>query len=239
MEKITKNIFPILIIAAIVAIGGYYYVTKGKTNQPMDKTKAEEAAGIAIEYINKMFLGGETTASLINVSQVGEILEIKFNIQDKEYTSYVSKDGKFLFPEGYQLDKMPKEELITLGNFTVTEEEVCKENDKPIVYFFGSKTCPHCQWEHPIVAKVIKRFGSSLAFHDNIDSTSDQEIFSKYSTGGIPTLVLGCRYYRVGSGESDGEEQDEKNLTALTCKLTDNQPAAVCDAVKDLIDQAK
>ncbi len=54
------------------------------------------------------------------------------------------------------------------------------------------------------------------------------EVFQKYSTGGIPTLVLGCQYYRVGSGETAGEEQEIKDLTGLICKLTNNQPAEIC-----------
>jgi hypothetical protein len=41
-------------------------------------------------------------------------------------------------------------------------------------------------------------------------------------------LVLGCKYYRVGSGTSMGEDQEAKVLTALICDLTGNKPVDIC-----------
>jgi len=70
-----------------------------------------------------------------------------------------------------------------------------------------------------------------------MDSQADMDVFRKYSTGGIPTLVLGCKYYRVGSGERAGEEMESKVLTALICKLTENKLVDICNEVQDLISQ--
>ena len=73
-----------------------------------------------------------------------------------------------------------------------------------------------------------------------MDSSADSKVFSEYSSqGAIPTLVLGCKYARTGSGESVGESEEAKNLTALFCKLTDNQPSDVCSSVQELINQIK
>jgi hypothetical protein len=49
-------------------------------------------------------------------------------------------------------------------------------------------------------------------------------------------LVFGCKYYRVGSGEGVGADQDTKDLTALACKLTGSKPTSVCDPLKDVVD---
>lgn len=140
--------------------------------------------------------------------------------------------------------RQPQEEKVlgtTIGNFSLTEEEVCLEDGKPVVYFFGSERCPHCSWEHPIVEGVLASFEDQVSFHNNMDKPeADQEIWSKYSEinrGAIPFLVLGCRYARVGSGEQLGEEEEEKILTALICKLTGEQPEEVCAQVKELIEQ--
>lgn len=131
--------------------------------------------------------------------------------------------------------------VSTVGNFLITEDEVCEEEGKPIVYFFGGSFCPHCQWEHPIVQGVAKKFENYISFHDNMDSQeADQEVWNKYSQinqGGVPFLVFGCRYVRVGSGETAGEETEKENLTALICKLTGGEPTAVCEEVADLIEQ--
>lgn len=144
--------------------------------------------------------------------------------------------------EEKMVERSPTPELITtLGNFLVTQDEVCQEGGKPIVYFFGSKRCPHCTWEHPIVEKVTAKFGDLISVHDNMDDqNADRDVWQKYSQinqGGIPFLVLGCRYARVGSGEGVGEVEEEKNLTALVCKLTNSEPKKVCEKVTNLIEQ--
>lgn len=124
-------------------------------------------------------------------------------------------------------EKLP----TTIGRFLITKEEVCKEEEKPLIYFFGSSSCPHCTWEKPIIAKVAAKFKNEIVYHQSFDSQTDKEVFERYASinpGYVPFLVFGCKYVRVGSGETAGEVEEEKNLTALICKLTDNQPEKVC-----------
>lgn len=131
----------------------------------------------------------------------------------------------------------------TIGNFQITKEEICQEKGKPVVYFFGSSGCSHCVWNKPIFEKTTKKFGDKISVHQNVDDfTTDKKILDKYSQihqGAVPFFVFGCRYLRLGSGEREGEQTEEKNLTALICKLTNNQPANVCAGVKDLVVQIK
>jgi len=115
-------------------------------------------------------------------------------------------------------------------NFKEKDVAICKEDDKPIIYYFGSTSCPHCVWETPIIDSIVNSFGSYVSYHKSIDNSDDQDIFEQYSTGGIPTIVLGCKYYRIGSGERAGEEAEKAGLKKLICSLTNNQPASVCQS---------
>lgn len=240
-----KNPLPIaIIIAGIIIAGVVVYVNYQKCvpgtcpeagRPPAVQSQAlssQEAGERVMKYINENILQGRATASLINVlEENGLLYKVTFDIQGNEIETYLTLDGKFFFPEGVNLTEVEKpaqETEQTIGNFSVSSDEVCKENEKPIIYFFGSQGCPHCVWEHPIVEEVAKKFEGYISFHNNMDSEADGEIFQKYSTGGIPTLVLGCKYYRVGSGEAAGKEQEIKDLTSLICELTNNQPADVC-----------
>jgi thiol-disulfide isomerase/thioredoxin len=140
----------------------------------------------------------------------------------------------------------------TIGRFSLTQDEVCQEDGKPSIYYFGYSGCPHCTWNHPIIQDVGKKFPNQIVFHDNMDnldklSDEDSEIYNKYQNihgGAVPFLVFGCKYVRVGSGENPqekdgGKAAEEKNLTALICKLTNNQPQQICAPVKDLVEQVK
>jgi len=117
--------------------------------------------------------------------------------------------------------------------FSVTDQQVCTENGKVVVYFFGHSGCSHCQWEHPILSSVIEKFSDYVSFHDNMDSNSDSSVYSKYSEvnqGYVPFLVIGCKYVRVGSGEVAGEQSETETLTNLICSLTEGIPLDVCSA---------
>jgi len=244
MVENRKNLIPIaIIIAGLLIAGAFVYVNQGKVSEKAPEgLSPQQAAEKAINYINQNLLQGGATASLINVVEENGIYKFRLKIGENEYASYVTKNGKLLFIQGIDLEKPrkkveePKGEP-TIGDFLVSEDEICKEDGKPIVYFFGSKRCPHCAWEHPIVEKVAKNFQGYMSFHNNMDSQADMDVFRKYSTGGIPTLVLGCKYYRVGSGERAGEEMESKILTALICKLTENKLVDICNEVQDLISQ--
>lgn len=135
----------------------------------------------------------------------------------------------------------------TLGEFLVTDKEICEEEGKPLVYLFGSSSCPHCVWEKPIVKEVTDKFKGEISYHENIDTEKEMEVFQKYMDvnpqGYIPFLIFGCKYVRYGAGESLGETPEESKklekeaLTAILCKLTEGKPESVCAAVKDKVSQ--
>lgn len=246
-----QKLIPTAIIIAGVLIAGAVVYTNypekpGETpggipgETPGEIVSPQEAAERAIDFINQNLLRGRATASLVEALEENGLYKFKFAIEGREMESYITFDGKLFFPEGIDLtevEPMAQEQGQTIGNFSVTSDEVCKENGKPIVYFFGLEGCGYCKWEHPIIEEVAAKFGGEISFHNNMDTDADREVFQKYSTGGVPTLVLGCKYYRVGAGKSDGEELETKNLTAIICKLTGNKPADVCNQVQDLVNQ--
>ena len=196
------------------------------TATPSHVISPEDAGNKALDFVSRTF---GVKAELINVSEVrnAELYEVSLNISDIRGTHkekiYITKDGRTIFFGGIQ---------ETIGNFLVSGEEVCKEDGKPIVYFFGHSSCPHCVWEHPIFENVTANFTDFISVHDNFDNfTADEEVFSLFSPRGyVPTIVLGCKFYRVGSGETLGEEEEAKVLTALICELTGGKPENVCNA---------
>jgi thiol-disulfide isomerase/thioredoxin len=134
----------------------------------------------------------------------------------------------------------------TIGNFLVTDKEICREEDKPLVYFFGSSGCPHCVWEKPVAQKAFSKFKNEIEYHENFDNQDDSEVFERYldiNPGYVPFIVIGCKYARVGAGENLGTTEEESKkleeevLTALVCKLTDDKPASVCSPLKEKISQ--
>jgi thiol-disulfide isomerase/thioredoxin len=203
----------------------------------------EDIANNAMDYLNKNFVAPNTTATFLSVSEFHGVYNITFSYEGQELSMYVTKDGSYVFiSQPLKIgEELPKQETpkVTIGNFVVDEKsEICKEDEKVEVYFFGSQKCPHCMWEHPIVRNITELFKDHISFHENIDTEKDKEVFLKYSPRGyIPLIVIGCRYYRIGSGEEIGEDVEAQILAALICSVTNYKPLSICAQVEDIINQ--
>ena len=237
-----KLILPVAIVIAGILIAGAI-VLVNSSGRIEGLITAEEASNKVVGFLNNTILQGGETADIVETVEESSVYKVKFSVQGEEVEWMISRDGKLLFPQSIDIDELTKDEEggggeITLGNFQKTGDELCEETGRPIVYFFGSESCPHCQWEHPVMKTVAAKFGDYISFHDNMDTDDDSEVFAKYNQEGyIPATLIGCKYFRVGSGENIGLEENTKNLTALICDLTGGQPGEVCGEVQELIDE--
>ncbi|MDK2949032.1 MAG: hypothetical protein PWQ56_197 [Patescibacteria group bacterium] len=201
-----------------------------------------------INYINQNLLGDGTVATLEGVEKseiIKGMYDVELGIQGQTFKSVVSGDGRYLFVDGpidmseglsgeadqEDLPEMQQKESTEVeGGFKeITELDVCMENDKPIVYFFGSESCPHCAWEKPLITNVIAQFGETIDYRVRYDGSEDVDVLLKYGEGAVPTIIAGCKYYRIGSGESLGEEAEKEALTKVICRATGGVPASVCE----------
>jgi len=230
-----------LLLTLVAGVGFFYFKDQRGDENNLSIQEIEERV---MSYLEEN--APETDASVIGIEEESNLFKMTLKINGQEFLSYASKDGKLLFPQVIELESSavgseqpeePEEGKKTIGNFSVNEDEICYEDGKPIVYFFGSSGCSHCNWEHPIMEEVVSKFEGQIAFHNNMDGSNDRDVFEKYSSGSIPTLVLGCKYSRIGSGEKFGREEETEFLTALICKLTNNQPDNLCSEVQNLIEQ--
>ena len=115
-------------------------------------TSNEQVAKKAVDYINSNGLSSETV-SLVSASQESGLIKIKIKIGDKEFDSYVTKDGKFLFPQlpidmSAKTDEQPEATKQTCDNLTKT--------DKPQLEAFVVARCPFGLQMQRVLADVVK-----------------------------------------------------------------------------------
>ena len=250
-----------LMIGIIIGIAvGAFGFPQAQSFSAANGLTADKASEKAADFINNNLVQPGTEITLGEVKEESGLYNVTTSYMGNQIPVYITKDGEILFLQGMgwiQIEefeermaqqKEQEENLTqeqeskqetTIGNFIVSSDEICLEDGTPVIYFFGADWCGGCKWEHPVITNVTSQFEGFISFHDNIDSTADEDIFAKYSDGHIPTLVLGCKYYRVGVGANMGEEQETKVLTALICDLTGNKPIDVCTApeIVDLINK--
>lgn len=128
MDK--KTVALVGLVGVILGAAGFlaYQRTSGLSG--------EEAAERAISFINQNLTDGQT-ASLVSVEDQGGVYKFKLKIAEQEYDSFVSKDGKYLFPEGYSLAE------IKVNGGSENQSQAIPKSDKPDVKVFVMSYCPY------------------------------------------------------------------------------------------------
>lgn len=207
MRNITKFLIPIaIVIAAFIIAQGLYYFSEEKIQGALS---SEEAAEKAIDYISSVALQGQATASLLEVTEESGLYKIRLEIEDQEYESYVTKDGKFLFPQGTDIS----EEVPEISAPGETGKSELPKTDIPQVQLFVMSFCPYGNQAEELMkpaAELLKN-KANIELHYVIysnyqgggpDYCLDQE--SKYcSMHGIQELNQGVRELCVQKYQKD------------------------------------
>jgi len=135
IEKLNKNLIPVaIIVAGVLIAGAVIFVNQGKTtcleSEP-ELLSSQQVGEKAINFINENLLqGSTTTASLVDIIEESGIYKIQLKIGNQEFPSYITKDGKLLFPEeGIKIDSSSAQEV--------------PKRDRPDVKLFVMSYCPY------------------------------------------------------------------------------------------------
>jgi len=156
-EKIKKIIIPasIAVICLFIGFSAFYFY------QTSIELTSDVAADKAAKFINENFLPEGSEISLIDVAEADSVYKMIFEISGTEYTSYVSKDGKYLFPEGYVLET---EEVLTEANNVQEKESLTGEQLESLAKcltekgdkFYGASWCSWCEKEKEVFADAAQ-----------------------------------------------------------------------------------
>ncbi|MDO8486557.1 MAG: hypothetical protein Q7S77_02595 [Candidatus Staskawiczbacteria bacterium] len=108
-KNLDRNIMILGISIIAVGVVIALVLTSASLGQFFDKIKnfggmsKENLAKKGVDYINNSVLSGQT-ATLVSTSEESGVVKIKINIGGQEFNSYITKDGKLLFPEAIQLE---------------------------------------------------------------------------------------------------------------------------------------
>lgn len=186
-NSLFKFIFVAILAAGISILGTTIYFRKSGTAIP-GTISAQEAAKKALDFINENF--PQANLSLVNVVEERGLYKLRLKSGDQEFISYVTKDGKLLFPqEGINLDEKLPSPVVTEPSPAAgpSEKEYPLEkleslakclNEKG-VKFYGTPNCPWC-----IRQKEI--FGQAAQYLPYIDCTQKREECEKANVGGVP-----------------------------------------------------
>lgn len=149
-------------MAGILIAGAFVYTKQAGL------ISIQEAGDKTIAFINDNIEEG-ATASLVSITENGLVYQISLEINGTPYESYITKDGKFLFPSGIVLKEGSD---IQEEQTAVASESFAQCLTEKGMKFFGSKNCGWC-------AKEKTLFGDSLQYVDYIECVGDDDQWTK------------------------------------------------------------
>jgi len=135
----TKNLILIAMILIGVLFGGgfayYFFPCHGENFVTLT---SQQAAERAINYLNNNILKSQGfTASLGNVTEENGLYKFQAKIQNQDYNLYVTKNGKLLFLQAFDLVS------TSSNNSSQNKNEAPAKNEKPDVKLFVMSYCPY------------------------------------------------------------------------------------------------
>ncbi len=189
-NKLIIAFFAVIIIGLLLA-AVYVKDTAEKELSP------EIIAEKAISHINKNFLSPGMTASLVDISDAGSVYRISLEIEGTEFDSFASKDGMFLFPEGYDL----REDLILEEPQQSEASELSDIDPQELAGFIDCLAkadfivygADWCGWTTQLMQMLG---GLEIMESIYVECTEKSELCQEKNIAGYPTILINDKQYQ-------------------------------------------
>lgn len=168
MKNITKYLLPaaVIVAALIIAQALTHFIP-----QRVPGAMSPEQAGIkAINFLNQLVLKGQGTAYLTDINEA-RLYRINFKIEDEEYDTYLTKDGKIVYLQGQGIP----EEISSTELWQISE---APKADIPLAQLFVMSYCPYGNQAEELMMPVVNLLGNKA------DIELHYVIYSNYGGGG-------------------------------------------------------
>ena len=179
--KVWKIISAVLLLLLFIAIYTHGFTFTGSAVAELNLAEAEIKV---IDYVNSNLLQQPFTATVRSSADKGNLYQITLDIFGQEVESYVTKDGKMFFPQGFALDEpfMQVDTSDEAGFVPVsTGDNAVKgdENAPVTIIEFSEYECPFCKRyvdeTYPLILRDYVDTGKAkyvfrdfpLSFHPN------------------------------------------------------------------------
>jgi len=161
MNKINLSWILIALMVSAFLIGYGKMNSDGTSFLNFSSKSAERTAQKAIDFISENMLDG-AEAILVSASEESGVYKFKMKIDDQEYDSYVTKDGRILFPSSVSLVESEESAAATEGE-KMTCEDINKTKE-PILEAFVVSQCPFGLQMQRVLNEIVKNIPQAASY---------------------------------------------------------------------------
>jgi hypothetical protein len=162
LKNIDRNTILIGIAVVAIIVTGVLIVANSNhafTFPTIFGVSNQKLGELAVNYINDNKLS-QTPASLVSVSEVSGLVKAKIKIGTSEFDSYITKDGKLLFPQAFEMSlKETDQNTNTNSNSNQNAASVAK-TDSPMLEAYVVARCPYGIQMQRAMADAVKNMPS-------------------------------------------------------------------------------
>ena len=126
--KTLTGLLVILLIASVFTNGfDFSGSPTGAATADVNGLSLEEAEAKALEFVNTNLLQPPFTATVESSSDEGSLYKVFLSVAGQTVDSYLTKDGKLFFPQGFDTTELVAEEPTDLAPAEPTEEPAVEE----------------------------------------------------------------------------------------------------------------
>ncbi|MFH0836939.1 MAG: DsbA family protein [Candidatus Aenigmatarchaeota archaeon] len=178
----TIAVITIVLFAVSMITGGFGIANRSTSGA--QSLSLQEASVKASDYLNAL-MQGQAAVRIIDIKDAGNLYNFKIDIGGQIYDSYMTKDGKLLFPSSVDLSKALKPTQNSPQKTDVSADDdpyIGSENAKVIIVEFSDYQCPYCGKVEPAVKQIIQTYGDKikfvyrdfpLSFHENSEKAAE------------------------------------------------------------------
>ncbi|MDD3032772.1 MAG: thioredoxin domain-containing protein [Candidatus Pacebacteria bacterium] len=158
LKLINKQFLTGLIVGAVtmILIGSITYLSVNKLSWLSTKIIEKNSA----EFINAKLLQGQGSATVKVIGKENDLYKLEVDYNGQKINSYISKDGKKLYPQVYSLSEVATENTSSNSPSIAVEEK----SDKPTVELFVMSYCPYGTQIEKGILPAVKALGDKIDF---------------------------------------------------------------------------
>jgi len=132
-----------------------------------DYLPPQQALKLAKTFIGQKFFNGKEGLEITNIKRQGEVYQFQLKPpgQERIFDSYISKDGRFVFPEGHETEEVREEVLGIKSQKNSSESEELVKSDRPRVELFVMSFCPYGTQAEKGLLPVLRLLKDKIEFH--------------------------------------------------------------------------
>lgn len=155
-----KNLIIVVLSIVCLILAGALIYSQLSVSETSGLTK-EDVVEKALAYINENFLEEGVEANLVgNIEEEWGLYKFQVEVREQKFFSYVTKNGKILFPQGINLEEEVATSQTGAGEETPKTCEDMPKNDKPVLEAFVVSYCPFGTQMQRILNEIVKEIPS-------------------------------------------------------------------------------